>query len=188
LTYEGYFAETQALLGESFTVKPPLSEFMITGLHHTSFTVSNVDEAERFFVELFGMVRIGGGNYDFDYIRKIIGFQEGSLKIAVLSPSRARGDGSDHLLELIEYCSPKGEVADTATNRPGNAHLCFSVDDIHAEYERLKDKGVKFKSSPQQVTFGINQGAWGVYANGPDHIALELIQPKKPEQLPGHPA
>jgi catechol 2,3-dioxygenase-like lactoylglutathione lyase family enzyme len=30
---------------------------MITGFHHTSFTVSDVEAAERFFVELSGLQR-----------------------------------------------------------------------------------------------------------------------------------
>ena len=42
---------------------------MIQGIHHTSFTVSDLDAAERFFVGLIGMQRIGGGVYNFDRIQ-----------------------------------------------------------------------------------------------------------------------
>jgi len=142
--------------------------------HHTSFTVSDVAAAERFFVEHFGMKRIGGGRYDFDYIRKTIAYPDGVLLISVLAfPGRESGDR----LELIEYEQPRGEAVDTATNRPGAAHLCFETDDIHADYARLKAAGVRFKSPPNEVGFGINRGAWSVYCNGPDAIALELFQP-----------
>ena len=153
---------------------------MIRGMHHTSFTVSDVDAAERFFVELFGMERLGGGDYDFDYIRRTVGYSDAVLKIAVLGmPGR-----SDQLLELVEYVRPRHEPTDTATARPGNAHLAFVVDDIHAEYQRLKERGVRFKSSPNEVTFGINRGARAVYFNGPDGIALELLQPaSKPGEV-----
>ena len=145
----------------------------MAGIHHTSFTVSNLAEAERFFVELFGMVRLGGGRYDFDYIRRQVGFPDAVLNIAVLSfPSRSG------ILELIEYVQPRGAPVPTDTNRPGNAHLCFQVADIEAEYRRLKGAGVRFKSPPNEVTFGINQGAKAVYFNGPDGIALELFQPR----------
>lgn len=148
---------------------------MICGFHHTSFTVSNLEETERFFTDLFGMQRIGGGTYDFDYIRRQVGYDDARLKIAVLSfgnpPDRKRG-----VLELIEYLQPKGEPADTATNRPGNAHLCFLVEDLDAEYRRLTEAGVRFKSPPNEITFGINKGAKVVYLNGPDGIALELLQ------------
>ena len=146
---------------------------MIHDMHHVSFTVSNVDQAEKFFVDLFQMKRIGGGLYDFEYIRRQVGFPDARLKISVLAFAR----GGWPVLELIEYLQPVGAAADTATNRPGNAHLCFLVDDIDAEYQRLCAAGVRFKSIPNDVVAGINKGARAVYFNGPDNIALELFQP-----------
>lgn len=143
-------------------------------LHHTSFTVSDVDAAERFFVDNFGMVRLGGGLYDFEYIRQIVGYPDAKLKISVLGfPDAA---GQSHRLELIEYLAPTGEPVDTATCRPGAAHLCLEVDDIQAVYARLKAQGVRFTSAPVQVTQGINAGARAVYFKGPSDIALELFQ------------
>jgi catechol 2,3-dioxygenase-like lactoylglutathione lyase family enzyme len=150
---------------------------MITGFHHTSFTVSNVEEAERFFVELFGLERRGGGTFEFESLRRIVGFPDAALKISYLTFPETQGSRPPHLLELIEYVRPAGEPNDTATNRPGNAHLSFQVNDIHREYERLSALGVRFKSAPQPVTWGANKGAWSVYCNGPDGIALELTQP-----------
>ena len=140
--------------------------------HHTSFTVSDIAAAEKFFVDLFGMKRIGGGTYDFDYIRTVIGYNDAVLEIAFLSYP-----DSGENLELIEYVKPKGEPVSTATCRPGAAHLSFKVEDIEADYRRLKGKGVRFKAPPVEITFGINKGSKAVYFNGPDGIALELIQP-----------
>lgn len=150
---------------------------MITGFHHTSFTVSNVDEAERFFVDLFGLERRGGGTFEFDTLRKIVAYPSAVLKIVYLTFPESGGVRPPHLLELIEYVHPAGTLTDTATNRPGNAHLSFQVDDIQREYRRLTERGVRFKSEPQPVTWGANRGAWSVYCNGPDGIALELNQP-----------
>jgi catechol 2,3-dioxygenase-like lactoylglutathione lyase family enzyme len=150
---------------------------MIQGFHHTSFTVSDVDAAGRFFIDLFGMERIGGGLYDFDYIRRQVGYPDAVLKIAVLALPTATGSTPSHRLELIEYYTPRCEPVDTATCRPGAAHLCFQVDDIQAAYERLCESGVRFTSLPNEITFGINKGAWAVYFQGPDGIALELFQP-----------
>ena len=147
----------------------------VRGFHHTSFTVSDLCAAEAFFVDLFGMTRLGGGTYDFEYIRRTVAIPNAVLEIAVLGFSDR---GTTELLELIEYRCPKGEPVDTATNRPGNAHLCLLVDDIHSEYDRLRQRGVVFKSPPNRVTTGVNEGAWSVYFNGPDRIALELLQPK----------
>lgn len=145
-------------------------------LHHTSFTVSDVDAAETFFVEHFGMRRVGGGLYDFDYIRQIVGYPEAVLKIAVLE----FGDEPQaHRLELIQYLAPQAEATSTDTGRPGAAHLCIEVADIHADYDRLRARGVSFTSAPVQVTEGINRGAWAVYFKGPDGIPLELFQPAR---------
>jgi catechol 2,3-dioxygenase-like lactoylglutathione lyase family enzyme len=148
---------------------------VIRGFHHTSFTVSDLDVTERFFIEHLGMRRLGGGLYDFDYIRRTVGYPDAVLKISILGSANDPDD--PHRLELIEYVTPRGEVVDTATNRAGAAHLAFVVDDIDAEYKRLVAAGVRFKSAPNEVTFGINKGAKAVYFNGPDGIALELLQP-----------
>ncbi len=150
---------------------------MITGFHHTSFTVSDVDAAERFFVDLFGLERKARGRFDFEPLRQIVGFPGAVLKIAYLAFPEVCGARPPHLLELIEYVLPAGLATDTATNPPGNAHLSFQVDDIHHEYQRLSSLGVRFKSAPQHITWGANKGAWSVYCNGPDGIALELTQP-----------
>ena len=150
---------------------------MITGFHHTSFTVSDVEAAERFFVELFGLQRKAGGRFEYEPLRQIVGFSDAVLKIAYLTFPEVGGSRPPHLLELIEYVHPSGFATDTATNRPGNAHLSFQVDDIHHEYRRLSSLGVCFKSAPQPITWGANKGAWSVYCNGPDGIALELTQP-----------
>lgn len=150
---------------------------VITGFHHTSFTVSNVEQAERFFIEFFGLERRGGGRFDFEPLRQIVAYPDAVMKISYLTFPEVAGLRPGHLLELIEYVQPAGQAADTATNRPGNAHLSFRVDDIHHEYQRLSALGVRFKSAPQPVTWGANKGAWSVYCNGPDGIALELTQP-----------
>lgn len=150
---------------------------MISGFHHTSFTVSDVDEAERFFIDLFGLERRGGGTFEFEQVRHIVAYPDAVLKIAYLSFPEIAGSRPSHLLELIQYLRPAGVPTDTATNRPGNAHLSFQVDDIHHEYARLTALGVRFKSAPQPVIWGVNKGAWSVYCNGPDGIALELNQP-----------
>src|SRR5947207_1022093 len=89
-----------------------------TGFHHTSFTVSNVDEAEKFFVEMFGLERIGGGRFEFENLRKTVAFPDAVLKIAYLAFPEKNGIRPPHRLELIEYVKPRGEATDTATNRP----------------------------------------------------------------------
>ena len=147
---------------------------MITGFIHFSFTVSDLEQAESFFAEMLQMKKVGGGIYDFEYIRNVIGYPDAVLKLAFFTPQQNETGGP--LVELIEYVRPQGVPTDTETNRPGNAHLCLEVDEIYVEYDRLKARGVQFKSVPQEVMFGLNKGAKAVYFDGPDNIKLELYQ------------
>jgi catechol 2,3-dioxygenase-like lactoylglutathione lyase family enzyme len=79
---------------------------------------------------------------------------------------------------LIEYVNPRGEPTDTTTNRPGSAHLAFQVDDLVAEYNRMKALGVRFKSEPVNIMAGPNAGGWTIYFLDPDNITLEMVQPR----------
>jgi catechol 2,3-dioxygenase-like lactoylglutathione lyase family enzyme len=51
------------------------------------------------------------------------------------------------------------------------------VDDLPAEYERLKKLGVRFKSEPVQITAGRHTGGYTIYFLDPDNITLEMVQP-----------
>jgi len=52
------------------------------------------------------------------------------------------------------------------------------VDDIHAEFKRLRGLGVKFKAEkPVAIEAGVNKGGYTMYFTDPDGITLELIQP-----------
>ena len=146
-------------------------------IHHTSFTVGDADAAEAWFMRHFGMVRLGGGDYDFDYIRAQVGLPEAVLRIAMLGFAGEEAAPARGRLELIEYRRAGGAPADTATNRPGNAHLCFLTDDIEGDVARLSAAGVRFVSGINTVTWGVNRGARAVYLFGPDDIRLELLQP-----------
>ena len=142
---------------------------------HFSFTVSDLDRSIAFYRDVLGMelshtmLRLG------DDISQIVGFPDATLKIAYLKLPNA-GELS---LELIEYVSPKGQKIDTRSYNPGNAHICFEVEDIFEVYGRLKDQGVHFKSAPVQVQAGNDKGGYAVYFTDPDSISLELLQPPK---------
>jgi catechol 2,3-dioxygenase-like lactoylglutathione lyase family enzyme len=150
---------------------------MTADFHHTSFTVSDLEEAKRFFVDLFGLELLGGGLFEFENLRRTVGFPDAVLKIGYLAFPERDGIRPPHRLELIQYVKPAGKPTDTSTNRPGNAHLCFQVADMKAEYARLSRLGVRFKSPPNEIQWGVNKGGYSVYFNGPDEIALELLQP-----------
>ena len=51
------------------------------------------------------------------------------------------------------------------------------VDDLRASYEDLRERGVRFKSEPVEISAGPNQGGLVVYLYDPDGYTLELFQP-----------
>jgi catechol 2,3-dioxygenase-like lactoylglutathione lyase family enzyme len=148
----------------------------LTGISHTSFTVSDMDRSLAFYRDVLGMVLILEVERKGEYIEQVVGFPGASLRIVGLKlPS-----GSDHILELIEYRVPRGERIDLRTCNPGSPHLCFVTDDIQAAYQELRGKGVQFKSAPVRIPSGPSAGGYDAYFLDPDGITLELAQPAPP--------
>jgi catechol 2,3-dioxygenase-like lactoylglutathione lyase family enzyme len=83
-----------------------------------------------------------------------------------------------HFLELLEYQSHPVEPTLRETNRPGNGHVCFHVDDVWAMYRKLSQAGVAFVSEPVVITAGANEGAQAVYSRDPDGFTVELFRPR----------
>ena len=142
---------------------------MITGVNHTSFTVSDVERSVSFYRGLLGMELISLAERDPAFAEKVTGIPGARLKVGYL---QAPG----HRLELIQYFNPPGEKLDTRTNNVGSAHLAFDVDDLPRVYADLKAKGVQFKSPPMEVPAGPNKGTLTVYLTDPDGITLEFLQ------------
>jgi catechol 2,3-dioxygenase-like lactoylglutathione lyase family enzyme len=145
----------------------------LTGISHTSFTVSDLERSLAFYRDLLGMEVLVEVQREGEFIEQVVGFPGASLRIVGL---RLR-QGSDHILELIEYRAPQGNCIDLRTCNPGVAHICFITDDIHSTYESLRAKGVQFKSPPVRIPSGPSEGGFDAYFLDPDGITLELSQP-----------
>lgn len=154
---------------------------MIINCFHFSFTVADIERSVAFYRDVLGLRLVHRMVHDQPYTSTQVGYKDAYLKVALFTIDRMPQPPSGHLLELIEYVNPRGEPTDTSTNRPGAAHLAFQVDDLHAEYARLKALGVRFRSEPVRIAAGRNAGGWTVYMLDPDHITLELVQPRLPE-------
>lgn len=148
----------------------------ITGAHHTSYTVSNLERSLEFYVGLLGCEVIWQRENRDQYFRDIVGYPDSVAKMAMLSVP-----GSTHAIELIEYVIPHGVSADVRTKNVGSSHMAFFVDDLCAAYEELSTAGVKFRSPPVEITAGANRGARAVYMTDPDGITMELFQQPKAE-------
>jgi glyoxylase I family protein len=141
-------------------------------VHHTGFTVSDMDRAIPFYRDLLGLrlvqdaIRENLPSYD-----EILGFPNVKIRVALFL------DAHDRMLELVEYLHPRREVRDLKNTYVGAAHMSFAVADLDREYERLKAGGVRFNSPPVRV---MREGKYlgkSLYMFDPDGITVELYEP-----------
>lgn len=145
-----------------------------TGIHHTGYTVSDLERSLDFYVGKLGCEIVAQQEKEGGYLAAIVGYPDTHVRMAHL---RVPG-GSGHVIELFEYLSPDGEPADVEPRNVGASHLCFLVDDLPGVYEELRAAGVDtFVSPPVEVDTGINRGGFGLYLRDPDGITVELFQP-----------
>lgn len=150
----------------------------VIGLWHFSFTVSDLDDAIKFYVDLLGCEFVKAQEQDNDYTRRLVGYPDAHLRVAQIRFPAPLGV-SGHHLELVQYLKPRKDRRETEIASPGAPHLAFIVDDLDAEYARLTAAGVRFFSLPNEITEGANKGGKTVYFRGPDEIVHELVQPPR---------
>jgi catechol 2,3-dioxygenase-like lactoylglutathione lyase family enzyme len=150
---------------------------MITGIWHFSFTVSDLERSLDFYTGLLGMKLVHRQDQSSEYTRKLVGYPDADLRVALLGFEGAPNGPSGHVLELIQYRAPVCPPHPAGTAYPNSAHLAFVAEDALHEYERLRAAGVQFRSEPVAITAGINRGGYTVYFLDPDGITLELVQP-----------
>ena len=143
-------------------------------IDHFALTVSNIERSQEFYV-LFGFqpVLAEPELLDADWISEMTSFPNTQLRVQVL-----RMPESDSLLELLEYVNPKGEsFAAKPAFHVGSAHVCFVVDDIESECNRLESLGVPLRSRYITVPAGYAAaGVKSVYGSDPDGYTFELVQ------------
>ena len=151
-----------------------MTDWQLRDIHHIGMTVSDIDKSIEFYRDVLGMTLVGRREKVIEnYVMKQTGYDGVQLSVASF---RVRPD-SPNSVEVVQYISHPRDPADTASNRPGNTHLCIVVDDLRAAYEDLSAKGVKFRSDPVEITAGPNKGGLVIYFYDPDNYILEMFQP-----------
>ena len=142
---------------------------MVTGIHHFSFTVSDMDTSLAFYTGVLGM-----------RVRSEVIIQESpDHSVTQIPDARLRIvhlNAYGYVIELIQYLSPIGKPLDTQTCDTGSAHIAFIVDDMDAAYRELRQKGVLFKSEPVVTGREAATIVKSVYFLDPDGITLELVE------------
>ena len=142
---------------------------MVKRFDHVTFVVSDVAKAKAFFA--------------------LLGFAEDKA-VVIAGPKFARymrveGIEAEHVTLVLEGAKPRTEIqllkyrhpaaapagaADPPT-RPGFNHICFAVDDIAAELDRLRAHGVATLNEVMDF-----HDRKLVFVAGPEGIVVELSQ------------
>ena len=102
---------------------------------HTKIFVNDQDKALNFYTEILGFTKKSDVSKD-DY-----------RWLTVVSPENQ--NGTELILEKND--NPAAKAYQEAIYNQGTPVTMFGIEDINAEYERLKAKGVKFKMEPTDI-------------------------------------
>lgn len=146
----------------------------VIGIAHTGFTVMDMDATLDFWVNTLGGIQTGEAVIESDTLGQgVLGVQKNTyakLRMATVSLG-------GYELEFFQYLTPATTPYHKDPSVAGSAHAAFEVDDLHALYEELSQKGVRFHSPVNQnAEDGIVTMYW-VYLRDPNDICVELIQP-----------
>jgi len=142
----------------------------LASVDHVGFTVADMDRSVAWYTRLLGEGPTLRRTWDLDYIGEMVGYPGCRMECAYF---RLPGDGT---LELVRYFQPQSVEVHMETYAVGNGHLCVCVDDIHAEFERIRAFGSFRSSAPIRIPWGPYEGGWGAYLRDPDGITIQLMQ------------
>jgi catechol 2,3-dioxygenase-like lactoylglutathione lyase family enzyme len=150
----------------------------LPGLHgtdHIGFTVPDLDEAVRFFVEVIGCEPF----YDLgpfqdesgDWMTTHLGVHPRTV-MRKLKFLRCRNGAN---FEIFEYESPDQRREQPRNSDVGGHHIAFYVDDMAAALAHLRAHGVRIMGEPTVRTAGPSAGQSWVYFLAPWGMQFELV-------------
>ena len=137
----------------------------IIGIDTVAVVVSNRRKALQWFRDVLGLPVSYIGPAEPDSNPSVQGSPE--------DPGHWIELGSGRPMTRIHLCEWEGHRVE-----PGLTGITFLTDNILAEYERLKLKGVRFKNLPKEMEWG----EWLCEFLDPDGNEFDLKQPHQPEK------
>jgi catechol 2,3-dioxygenase-like lactoylglutathione lyase family enzyme len=148
---------------------------MIRVMHHISLSTTDLERFVHFYRDLLGvrLDRISPLQPGFEAFETVVGMRNVSGRVAQFNLGNMN-------MEVFCYSAPVPRAGERRLAcDTGIRHIAFDVQDIFAEYERLKAAGVEFISPPQYIEPG---RCASCYFYDPDGNILELQ-----ELFPGTP-
>ncbi len=124
---------------------------MVKAIAHIALVATDLERAARFYTEVVG----------FREAMRLETTHSGTIVFLSL-------DGTQ--LELFGGGRPRDSRAEQG--RTGYTHIALLVDDVEAEYERLRSRGVEFETPPTDAEAGIRLA----FFRDPDGNRVEIIR------------
>jgi len=145
----------------------------LAGTEHIGFTVPNLDEAERFFVEVIGCERVyslGPFSAEDDWMLEHLNLAPRT----VMRELRFFRCGTGPNFEIFAYETPEPPAGQPRNSDVGGHHLAFYVDDIDKAVAYLREQDVRVMGEPT-ASGGASTGQRWVYFLTPWGMQLELV-------------
>ncbi len=146
----------------------------LAGSDHIGFTVPNIEEATRFFVDVIGCIElfeVGPFVAHDDWMTEHLNVHPRAV-IETLRMLKCRNGPA---FEIFEYSSPDQRENLPKNSDHGGHHLAFYVEDMDAAVAYLKSHGVRFQGEPSFMEEGPSKGLTWVYFLAPWGMQLELV-------------
>lgn len=141
---------------------------MLLGLHHTAISTPDLQRAITFYCDTLGGTQAceikcwGPGDEIPD---RMLQLQDTSGQFVHIKVGNA-------FLEIFQFSGPTPETIARRVCDYGLAHLCFVVDNLDTDYQRLTEAGMTFHAEPAVF----EDGSKFVYGRDPDGNVIELLE------------
>lgn len=145
----------------------------LRGTEHIGFTVPDLDEAERFFVDIIGcelVYSLGPFHSDDDWMLEHLNVHPRTI-MQELRFFRCKTGPN---FEIFQYLAADGQSPVPKNSDLGGHHLAFYVDDFEEALDYLKDKGVTILGEPTNSSSHSLGQRW-VYFLTPWGMQCELV-------------
>ena len=146
---------------------------MIQDIHHTSFTVSDMETSIKFYRDILGLEvkwdsAAAGVKFKGEVADRVTNCPGTELRIVFFVSGSNR-------IELVKYTPTGKRQVDNKASDTGSAHVCFKTDNIEELYQKLLANKAQLHCAPQQL-----DNAKVMYFRDPDGIILEAAQGEFP--------
>ena len=145
----------------------------LVGAEHFGFTVPDIDEAEKFLVEVIGCTRVydlGPFRSDDDWMRTHLGVHPRTVMREVRLYRCAVGPN----FEVFQYEAADGQRSAPKNSDIGGHHVALYVEDFERALQHLREHDVEIMGEPT-ASRSFSEGQTWVYFKAPWGMQFELV-------------